>query len=298
MADKIPSPVEELENQTKADEAELTNLREESEKTPDETEELAEESLPSEDTDEPEAEPDQPEEDEPVVEEQESESSDLAELEALSKRGQERFKKLNQRLKETSADKERLQLEKENLLNVVKTLQEQGYTRKEAQEMAPQMNLDPNQDYQDYAKQVQLQAQQAARQVIEQERMVEAHHQKVERFKEDLSTVEKEYEVLNEDSPEYDEKLSNFVAEVYESRANKDPKVRLVDIAKEIISVREKGANEAVTKQEAKIRKKVASQALPSSGGKTLTSSLADQLANVDSEAELLELKKKLPLGD
>lgn len=284
-ADELPTPMETLEKETKQAEEELTKVREETPNETDEPEELAEESLPSED--EEESEPDQPEESE--VEEQDS----VPEVpKDLSPRGQERFKDLTGRLKKTAAENEQLKA-------IVQTLQSQGYTKKQAQEMAPGIQeIDPNQDPQAYAQQVLHQAREVARKEIEHERTVAQHQQKVERFQEDLQTIEKEYEVLNEDSPEYDEKLSNFVAEVYENRSNKDPKVRLIDITKEVMEVRNKGAEEAVSKESDKIRKKAASQAIPSSGGKGTMRSLADQLKEVDSEKELMELRKQIPLGD
>jgi hypothetical protein len=285
-ADNLPSPVEKLQKETEKDEAELTKLKEESEKPQPEAEELEEESLPSDDTEEPEEEPDQPSEEEPAVEEQEP---------VLSKRGQERFRKLSEERRQALADLEVERKEKANLLSVVQALQDQGYTARQAQDIAPQIEqgyIDPRQYQQDVARQ----AQALMNQTLSERDRQQTIMQSAERFQEDLKVLEEKHPELNEDHPEYDEDLSNFVAEIYQTKFEKNPKVRLPDVVDQVMKLRGKAADVAEKKQARKVARQVSKQAMTSSGGKTDTSSLASKIAEVDSEAELEELRKLLPV--
>lgn len=285
----LPSPVEELEAQTKADEAELIKLREDALNAPDEPEELEEDSLPSDDTEEsePEEEPVQPSEEEEteVVEEQEPE---------LSKRGQDRFRKLSEERRAAIEENAKLKKDNENLLSIVQALQDQGYTQKQAQEIAPQIEegyINPQQSPQDIARQTEA---------IINKKLAEREYQNqvarsAEMFNEDLKKIEQEHPELNEDAPEYDDDLSNFVAELYQSRSAKNPNVRLTEVVEQVMKVRGKAAEEAQKKQADKVAKQASKQAMTSTGGKTETTNLATKLAEVDSEAELAELRKLLP---
>lgn len=288
MADELPTPMEELESETQTAEEELNQILENAPKEgDDESEELAEESPPSEETEETESteESDQPEvEEEPEVSgEQESEPPA-----DLSTRGQERFKELTGKLKDVSSENEQLKI-------LVNSLQSQGYTKQQADQIAPQIDLN-NSD--NYAQDVTNQARIIARQEVERQRLITEQNQKVERFNEDLKEVETKYEPLNEDSPEYDAKLTGLVADLYESRSSKDPSVRLKDVVGEVMDAYETRAKEIAEKREGELRKKVASQAIPASGGKTDTETILDKLKNADSAAELAELRKQIPLGD
>lgn len=298
----IPTPAEVLQEETMRDEAELNKLREESEKPqaePEETEteELAEESLPSEDEGESESKdkPDQQtaDEDEPESGEQES---------GLSERGRKRFEQLSQDkrrlLQEVETYKKMLaQREEEykNLAGLIDTLQGQGYTQSQAEAIAPHVNqqyIDPRRYQQDVARQAQV----IVEQTLNQREQQQMRAQAIERFQEDLTAVESKYEVLNEDSPEYDEKLAFLVSDLYKSRSEYDPKIRLTDVVEEVMAVRRQAAEESSKKQVHKLAKKASQQAISPSGGRSETNSLAKQLEEVDSEAELLELRKKLPI--
>lgn len=291
----LPSPVEKLQAETAKDEAELTKLREESEKAP-ETEELAEESLPSEDADESEAEdvPDQPSEAEekPVVEDQEPEPS-----ENLSNRAQERYRKLSEDKRLALEEAQKWREHAQNLQSVVEALQQQGYTKREAEQIAPQIDqqyIDPQQLQRDLARQ----AQAIVHQTLSEREMQQAQVQANERFQEDLKTIEEKHAILNEDSPEYSRKLSNFVADLYESRLAKNPKIRLTDVVNEVMELRSQAAEEASKKQVGKVARQASQQALSPSGGKTDIESLADKIKSVDSEADLAEIRKKLDIAE
>lgn len=289
-AAKLPSPVEELEAQTKSDEVELTKLREDALNAPDEPEELEEESLPSDDAEEsePEEEPVQPskEEETEVVEEQEPE---------LSQRGQERFRKLAEERKQALEELEKLKSEKNDLLSMVESLQSQGYTRNQAEQAVQdginQGKIDPKQ----YQLDVERNAQAIVKQTLAEKEQEQVVGRAIERYTEDLQTIEEKHPELNEDNPEYDEDLSHFVAELYQGRFAKDPKTRLPDVVNQVMKLRGKAAEEAQKKQVSKVAKQASQQAMTSSGGKTETTNLATKLAEVDSEAELAELRKLLP---
>lgn len=290
--ENLPTPVEELEKATKADEAELNKMPQ-SEEDP-ANEELEEESPASDDsegeTESPEPDGEKETEEQPAVEEEkqvpESQTEEEKPPNDLSSRGQERFKVLTDKLKAQTSENEQLKV-------LVQTLQGQGLNPQQAQQIA-QQTVDPGADQQ----QVAILAQTAARQMVQEERAVEQQRQKTENFNDDLKIVESEHDELNEDSPEYDQNLSNFVAEVYENRVAKDPKARLTDVAKEVLAIRDRQVKEAVAKKETELRKKVASQAMPASGGGTKGDTLSDQLKNAETEADLVKIRQQLPVSD
>jgi len=282
----IPTPAEELETQTLADEAELNKLREASESQ--EAEELAEESLPSEDEEETQPEPDEGEEEaEPIIEDQESEPK-------LSERGQKRFQKLSEERKTALEENQRLQEENQNLYSVVQALQNQGYTQQEAQDIAPQIEqgyIDPQRYQQDVAQQ----AQKIVNQTLTQREAVQARIKSAEKYTEDLKVVEEKHPILNEDSPEYDDKLSGFIADLYTSRVAKNPSVRLTDVTEEVMAIRNKAAEDKSKEEVGKVAKQASRQAMSPTGGKSDTTSLEDKVKAIDNEADLLEIRKQLP---
>lgn len=294
--EKESTPVSELEEATKAGEVELKKILDgSSQEEPPENEELEEES-PTSDDDKPDAaDPstdgeEEPTDEKPVVEgETQASKSPIEEDKSpkdLSSRGQERFKVLTQKLKDKTTETDQLK-------ELVTTLQGQGLSPEQAQQVAQNsVNLEGNQ------QQVVSQVEAAARKIIQQERAIDQHKVKVDNYNEDLLTVEKEHPELDEDNPEYDENLSNLVAEIYEHRSDKDYKVRLPVIVKEVLSIRDQQIKDAVAKKEAGIRKKVASQALPASGGGTKGDTLKDQIKNVETSEELAKIREQLPLGD
>lgn len=288
-AANLPSPVEKLEQETQQDEAELTKLKEQSLTEPD-TEELAEESLPSEDTEDSTEQPDEEvQEEETDVEEQKSEDDSQSDDDLpKSKRAQERYRKL-------ASENKQLKEDNQNLYSVVNSLRDQGYTKQEAEQIAPQMdynNIDPQQYEQDVARKAQsIVSQELSNRELQQARLTQA-----EKFQDDLQVIEEKYEVLDESHESYDEDLSNFVSEVYESRATKDPKVRLTSVVDEVMKLREKAASEVARKTVGKVAKQASNQAISPSGGRTDTQSLTDKIKAVDSEAELEEMRKQLPV--
>ena len=297
--EKLPTPVEELEAQTKADQEELNKLPKSQEEA-DANEELEEESPPSDD-DKPEAaDPstdgeEETTEEKPVVEDETQASKSQTDKKTgeedeppkdLSSRGQERFKVLTQKLKDKTTETDQLK-------ELVTTLQGQGLSPEQAQQVA-QDSVNPEGDQQ----QVIAQAEASARKIIQQERAIDQHKVRVDNYKEDLAIVEKDHNELNEDHPEYDENLSNLIGELYENRATKDHKVRLTDVAKEVLKLRDQQVEEAVAKKEGEIRKKVAGQALPASGGASKGDTLSDQIKNIETPEDLAKVRAQLPLGD
>tara|TARA_R110000868_G_C10972640_1_gene770687 strand:- start:21236 stop:22108 length:873 start_codon:yes stop_codon:yes gene_type:complete len=285
-ADNLPSPVEVLQKETANDEAELTKLKEEAEKPQPDTEELAEESLPSEDNDESETEEEsvQPseEKEEHVVEEQEPE---------LSKRGQERFRKISEERRQALADLQAMRQEKENLLSMVQALQDQGLSKGQAEQAAASGYIDPNQYSQDVARNAQAIVNQTLAQREKEQTIIQAE----ERFREDLKVMEEKHPELDEDHPEYEEELAFFISDIYQSRFEKNPKTRLPEVVSQVMKLRGKATENALKEQVGKVAKQASKQAMSPSSGKTDTSTLSSKLAEVDSYAELDELRKLLP---
>jgi hypothetical protein len=280
------------QDQIDQDEQELTKLREEADSVQAEEaepeKELAEESPPSEDTEEQQPEPDEgKEEAKPdVVQEQDSEN--------LSQRAQERYRKLTSRLKETTSEAERLRIENDNLLNVIQELQTQGYSRQEAEDIASdidQSQIDPER----FKRDVALHARTIVNAEISKREQQMNHQRAQEHLREDLERVEKEYTILDETSPEYDDKLAGVVADVYRQRVSAKPETRLTDVAEEVMKLYKRAGDEGVRKQSDKIVKKAASQAMSPTGGETKIDNLADKIGSADSLDELEALRASLP---
>ena len=183
--EKLPTPVEELEAQTKADQEELNKLPKSQEEA-DANEELEEESPPSDD-DKPEAaDPSTDGEEEttdekPVVEDETQASKSQTDKKPgkedeppkdLSSRGQERFKVLTQKLKDKTTETDQLK-------ELVTTLQGQGLSPEQAQQVA-QDSVNPEGDQQ----QVIAQAEASARKIIQQERAIDQHKVMYTNYKE------------------------------------------------------------------------------------------------------------------
>lgn len=291
---ELPTPAEELETQTKADEEELNQILEKAPKEGDDkSEELEEDSLPSDDEGQPEAE-DQPdeestEEEQPEVEEQEPKS--------LSKRAEKRYQDLTHKLKEKDDLLSKSEQEKQNLLAIVEALQDQGYTQKQAENLAPDINADP-QDTDRIIRQAQLAGEQGAQRALLQEKQLQEKLRHAEQFQQDVEAIEEKYPELNQDSEEYDQKLDDYIAKVYDTQVKANPNLRVTDVVKEVMEIREKAAKSNQDRVAATVKKQASSQALSSSGGQTSTETLEDKLKSVDSEADLMELRKQIPLGD
>lgn len=299
-ADKLPTPVEVLKEERIKDEEELNKLREDSmkpqaEEDTTETEELAEESLPSEDEGKSESEelPDQRSDEAEDLESGEQEPE-------LSERGRKRFEQLSKnnrelikKLEEKDTLLARREEEYKNLAGLVDTLQDQGYTRQEAEAIAPQMDqqfIDPRRYQQDVARQAQV----IVEQTLHQREQQQLRKQSAERFQEDLNAVEKKYDELNEDSPEYNEKLALFVSDVYSFKNSQNPQVRLTDVVEEVMTLREQAAEDSTKRQVDKIRRQASRQAMSPNGGKTETSSIEKRIQEADSPAELERIRKEI----
>jgi hypothetical protein len=294
MSKAVPTPVQDLDEQSKQDEQELSALREQANQP---TEQLAEESLPSEDKEEQKPEPDEEKAKEPQVEEQTTDTEKPPE--DVSSRAQERYKKLSQERREALAEAQRLREENQNLYSVVKALQEQGYTKKEAQEIAEESTQDGYIDHQGYLQEVERRAKTVAERTIAEREAYQAKVQSAERYKEDLKVVEEKYPILNEDSEEYDEGLSELLGEFYTNRLEKNPRARLTETVEQFMSARERAIEKKTQQTITAVAKQASRQAMTPSGGMTEPNSLARRLEDDDlDEVDLKEIRKQLPVQD
>lgn len=110
---------------------------------------------------------------------------------------------------------------------------------------------------------------------------------RVDNFDTDVLFLEQRFPELNEESPQYDPKLSEKVANMYLKYSEKDPDVRLRDIAQDVMDV----AARRATVASAKVTKKIAQQASEAA----VLPNASDKPASKDfTEKSLEEMEKEL----
>jgi len=269
------------------DEIELEELRDkinsgESVEDPTEPAPLAEESAPSEQ--EPETKADEPKEQEPG----DKQSS------VLSDRATNRYRDLANKKNEAEDRAKKAEEERDNLYKLVDTLRAQGYSQDQATEIAQDQVREVSP--QEYEQAVSMRAANVVDQRLREVAMNQQQIRQAELFQEDLGTVEKEYAVLNPDSPDFDPDFERLVGEVYQSKIEKNPHLRLKDLAKEIVEIRDKAVEKARKTQVHKIARQASQQAISPSGDKTTSGedSIQQKLASATTDADLETIKEEI----
>lgn len=224
------------------------------------------------------------EETQPAVAEAEGSDEPTAETtpEADSTDGAERPSRLERRFSKMSQKIRSLAEENQNLQG-----QQYGQPASQAPPYAPPYQPGQEVTYDQYqtdmvntvAAIAQLEAQKLRQEFVAKER--------AENFDRDVMSIEQRYPQLNEDSPEYDPKLSEKIATMYEKLATKSPDIRLREIADDIMDV----AARQSAKSTAKVTKKIAQQAAetaiqPDTGNKPVQKTAKEKSLD-ELEAEL-----------
>lgn len=235
--------------------------------------------------------------DEPEVETDTQQEPDTKEEE--KPKSENRYQKLIERRKEAESRAEKLQAERDSLMSMVDALKQQGYTKKEAEELAPDMGDFKEVTQDEYQDELNKRAEAVVERKLQEARRLQEAQQNAQNFQNDLKTIEEKYPILNPDAEEYDEKFESAVGKYYQALAERNPGIRLTDVVQEVINLRENGLQEAKARTVDKVAKQAASQAASPTGGRTEVKTAVDRLKDfdpnsADAEKELEALRKEI----
>jgi hypothetical protein len=115
----------------------------------------------------------------------------------------------------------------------------------------------------------------------------------------DISDIERNYDELNPDKPEFNQKLSDFIADSYKLRVKENKRFRLSDYAKTIMDLRNEAAEKAKVERDKTIRRQANSQPIMGSTQTTTQASVEDMLGGAKTIEELDEIAQRtLPQGN
>lgn len=138
-----------------------------------------------------------------------------------------------------------------------------------------------------YQKDVMSAAQTITQLEINKLRAEQAQKEYVENFDRDVAYTESKYSELNADSPNYDSKLSEKVANMYEKLSAKNPNIRLRDIVDDVMEVAERKSTRATAQTNSQIKRQADESALK-------TTTTAKPAAKTAEEKSLAELEQEL----
>lgn len=122
----------------------------------------------------------------------------------------------------------------------------------------PQVPLDQEITIDQYGQDVARQAKAAASAEIQQLRMEQALKERADNFDRDLDYIERKYDVLNEDSPNHDSRISSKVASMYEKLSERNPDIRLKDIVEDVMDIVERQSAHSSAETSASVAKAAA----------------------------------------
>jgi hypothetical protein len=254
------------------------------ESAPSETEETEEESQV-----EPEEESTGEEPAEEESEESSEESEEPEDVRQLSAKAQKRFRNL-------STENNQLKEELNRLRYTVNTLQGLGYSKTEAEKIAPDIDttglteITEDQYKQDVAKQ----ARYIVKDELSKRDKMEQWTRQREWFQQDLETIEQKYPELNPDSDEYNKDLDSFIGDYYERLRLQDPNLRVKDVAEKIISLNKKSLEKKKREDVNKLAKKASSQAIKSESQESTGTDISAKIMGASSISDLEKLEKEL----
>jgi hypothetical protein len=254
------------------------------ESAPSETEETEEESQV-----EPEEESTGEEPAEEESEESSEESEEPEDVRQLSAKAQKRFRNL-------STENNQLKEELNRLRYTVNTLQGLGYSKTEAEKIAPDIDttglteITEDQYKQDVAKQ----ARYIVKDELSKRDKMEQWTRQREWFQQDLETIEQKYPELNPDSDEYNKELDSFIGDYYERLRLQDPNLRVKDVAEKIISLNKKSLEKKKREDVNKLAKKASSQAIKSESQESTGTDISAKIMGASSISDLEKLEKEL----
>lgn len=122
----------------------------------------------------------------------------------------------------------------------------------------PQVPLDQEITLDQYGQDVARQAKAAASAEIQQIRYEQALKERADNFERDVDYIERKYDILNEDSPNHDSKISSKVASMYEKLSKNNPDVRLKDIVEDVMDIVERQSAHSSAETSASVAKAAA----------------------------------------
>lgn len=154
-------------------------------------------------------------------------------------------------------------------------------------EQPPQVPLDQEITVDQYGQDVARQAKAVANAEIQQLRMEQALKDRADNFDRDLDYIERKYDVLNEESPNHDSKISSTIAGMYEKLSKDNPNVRLKDIVEDVMGIVERQSAQSSANTSASVAKAAAETAIqPDSTQKQANKEFKD-LSIEEMEAQL-----------
>lgn len=139
----------------------------------------------------------------------------------------------------------------------------------------------------EYQADVQAKAQEAARTVIRNEKIVNG-------VIEDRKYLEENHPELNQESEQFDPVLAEYIATTFKSLFKDNNDLRLKDYAEQVLSLRAKGVEQGKSEVTATVVKQAAEQAMSPSTTRVMPKTAADAIAGAKSMEELEAAEKLL----
>ena len=203
---------------------------------------------------------------------EEVETSDEPTEDIVSKEPSDRAKSRQQELANRLKDSE---VEKESLRKELEKQKESEATLSVEEEKTPEVPEGAEAPYAQLDVYIEQKATQKVNELLRDRDVEQAHRRS---FEQGVSQIESKFKELNPDSDNFDQDLSSTVTQLYLKASKNNPEVKVLDFVQSVMSVRDSGADKALSQVKTETVLQEAASAVTPSSEKVDTTTTEEKL--------------------